>query len=327
MLLECLVSLAGDRARRAGADRRRPQPGRRRSRRWPRPPPSELGHGLRPQGRELRLRRHRQRRPRGRARARARRRARQRRHRVHPARAGSTCMRARTDPGPPGRRRRRAACCTRTACSSTPASTSRASTAASRHRFNHGPGDLPEALAAVPLPRDRRAAADPPRDARARSASTTSRFGLAHEDIDYCLRVFEAGLECIYEPAAVAVHHESLFRGKRCKRRSRTMQQALDRAPAGEARRDRHDRLDPGDPVSALPRTLFVGLGASGRRAGTAPRCPPPRSAPTGSASAATPPELRFVTGDTGRVRALEDLFGYDVVVAPAAARRASGSR
>jgi GT2 family glycosyltransferase len=33
--------------------------------------------------------------------------------------------------------------------------------------------------------------------------------------MDFCLRVFEAGLECIYEPAAVAFHHESLFRGKR----------------------------------------------------------------------------------------------------------------
>ena len=33
--------------------------------------------------------------------------------------------------------------------------------------------------------------------------------------MDYCLRVFEAGVECIYEPAAVALHHESLFRGKR----------------------------------------------------------------------------------------------------------------
>ena len=33
--------------------------------------------------------------------------------------------------------------------------------------------------------------------------------------MDYCLRAFEAGLESIYEPAAVALHHESLFRSKR----------------------------------------------------------------------------------------------------------------
>lgn len=40
-------------------------------------------------------------------------------------------------------------------------------------------------------------------------------FGLGFEDVDYCLRVYEAGFECWYEPAAIAVHHESLFRGKR----------------------------------------------------------------------------------------------------------------
>jgi GT2 family glycosyltransferase len=33
------------------------------------------------------------------------------------------------------------------------------------------------------------------------------------EDVDYCIRVFLDGLECIYEPAARAIHHESVFRG------------------------------------------------------------------------------------------------------------------
>ena len=82
------------------------------------------------------------------------------------------------------------------------------------HRFNHGPGDLPEAqrpcrcpvTAALQLIR---------LETLATVGIYDESFGLAHEDMDYCLRVFEAGLECIYEPAAVAVHHESLFRGKR----------------------------------------------------------------------------------------------------------------
>ena len=82
------------------------------------------------------------------------------------------------------------------------------------HRFNHGPGDLPEAqmpcrcpvTAALQLIRLETLAAVGIYD---------ESFGLAHEDMDYCLRVFEAGMECIYEPAAVALHHESLFRGKR----------------------------------------------------------------------------------------------------------------
>jgi GT2 family glycosyltransferase len=82
------------------------------------------------------------------------------------------------------------------------------------HRFNHGPGDLAEALrpcrcpvtAALQLIRLETLVAVGLYD---------EGFGLAHEDMDYCLRTFDAGLECIYEPAAVAIHHESLFRGER----------------------------------------------------------------------------------------------------------------
>lgn len=40
-------------------------------------------------------------------------------------------------------------------------------------------------------------------------------FRLGFEDVDYCLRTYEAGLECWYEPGAIAIHHESLFRGQR----------------------------------------------------------------------------------------------------------------
>jgi GT2 family glycosyltransferase len=39
-------------------------------------------------------------------------------------------------------------------------------------------------------------------------------FKMGLEDVDYCLRVFDAGLECIYEPGARAVHAESVFRGR-----------------------------------------------------------------------------------------------------------------
>lgn len=37
-------------------------------------------------------------------------------------------------------------------------------------------------------------------------------FRLGFEDVDYCLRVFLAGGACVMQPAACAVHHESLFR-------------------------------------------------------------------------------------------------------------------
>jgi GT2 family glycosyltransferase len=35
---------------------------------------------------------------------------------------------------------------------------------------------------------------------------------MAWEDVDYCLRVFASGRECIYEPAACATHGESQYR-------------------------------------------------------------------------------------------------------------------
>lgn len=39
-------------------------------------------------------------------------------------------------------------------------------------------------------------------------------FRLGWEDVAYCHDVFIAGKKCAYEPSAVAIHHESLFRGK-----------------------------------------------------------------------------------------------------------------
>jgi GT2 family glycosyltransferase len=81
------------------------------------------------------------------------------------------------------------------------------------HRFRYGPEDLPEALVpcrcpvtgALQLIR---------RECLERVGLYDDTFGLAFEDVDYCLRVFDAGLECVYEPAAKAVHAESLFRGR-----------------------------------------------------------------------------------------------------------------
>jgi GT2 family glycosyltransferase len=39
-------------------------------------------------------------------------------------------------------------------------------------------------------------------------------FRMGFEDVDFCLRVFDSGREVIYEPAARAVHAESVFRGR-----------------------------------------------------------------------------------------------------------------
>jgi GT2 family glycosyltransferase len=39
-------------------------------------------------------------------------------------------------------------------------------------------------------------------------------YEFCYEDMDYCLRVFAAGLECIYEPSVRALHLESFFHDK-----------------------------------------------------------------------------------------------------------------
>jgi GT2 family glycosyltransferase len=39
-------------------------------------------------------------------------------------------------------------------------------------------------------------------------------FFMAHEDVDYCVRVQLAGLRCLYEPKVRAYHAEAMFRGR-----------------------------------------------------------------------------------------------------------------
>lgn len=40
------------------------------------------------------------------------------------------------------------------------------------------------------------------------------KFGMAFEDMDYSLRAWQAGFECLYFPSATLIHHESKTRGK-----------------------------------------------------------------------------------------------------------------
>jgi GT2 family glycosyltransferase len=84
------------------------------------------------------------------------------------------------------------------------------------HRFNLGPGDLPEALlparcpvtGALQLIRH---------SCLVQIGLYDEAFHMGWEDVDYCLRVYAAGLECVYEPAACATHAESLFRSRTAK--------------------------------------------------------------------------------------------------------------
>lgn len=80
------------------------------------------------------------------------------------------------------------------------------------HRFHFGPSDLPEALVACRCP-----VTGALQLIRHETLETVGLYdegySMCYEDVDYCLRVFEAGLDCIYEPSVRAFHHESMFRG------------------------------------------------------------------------------------------------------------------
>jgi GT2 family glycosyltransferase len=79
------------------------------------------------------------------------------------------------------------------------------------HRFMHGPGDLEEAL--VPCRCPVTGALQLIRhECMAAIGIYDEAFRMGWEDVDYCLRVFESGRECVYEPAACAIHAESVFR-------------------------------------------------------------------------------------------------------------------
>lgn len=85
------------------------------------------------------------------------------------------------------------------------------------HRFRYAPGDLPEAQVPVRCPVT--AALQLIRHETLEDVGLyDEEYPLGWEDVDYCLRVFEAGLECIYEPAAQAIHVESVFRGEKTAR-------------------------------------------------------------------------------------------------------------
>jgi len=87
-------------------------------------------------------------------------------------------------------------------------------------RFKYGPANLPNALNREVLP-----VTGAFQYIRAQTLTDVGiydeRFKLGYEDIDYCLRVFLAGLECVYEPEVRAWHHESMVRGEKTEQVSR----------------------------------------------------------------------------------------------------------
>lgn len=81
------------------------------------------------------------------------------------------------------------------------------------HAFKHAPQDLAEAN--VPRVCPVTGALQFIRHASLEEVGLyDERFTMGFEDVDYCLRVWQHGRDCIYQPAVWAVHHESMFRGR-----------------------------------------------------------------------------------------------------------------
>lgn len=81
------------------------------------------------------------------------------------------------------------------------------------HRYRFGPENLPEAHRTTVCP-----VTGAFQYIRHSTLATIGIYDedyqMSYEDVDYCLRVFNAGMECIYTSKVRAVHHESLFRGR-----------------------------------------------------------------------------------------------------------------
>lgn len=81
------------------------------------------------------------------------------------------------------------------------------------HRFRFGPYTLPEAQQACLCPVTG-AFQFIRHECLENVGIYDEQFKMGYEDVSYCLDVFDSGRECIYTPRVMAVHHESLFRGR-----------------------------------------------------------------------------------------------------------------
>lgn len=80
------------------------------------------------------------------------------------------------------------------------------------HIYRYGPHNLPEARDARVCPVTG-ALQFIRHDCLAEIGVYDETFRMGWEDVDYCVRVWQAGRECVYQPGVRAIHHESFFRG------------------------------------------------------------------------------------------------------------------
>lgn len=80
------------------------------------------------------------------------------------------------------------------------------------HIYRYGPHNLPEARDAKVCPVTG-ALQFIRHDCLAEIGVYDETFRMGWEDVDYCVRVWLAGRDCIYQPGVRAIHHEGFFRG------------------------------------------------------------------------------------------------------------------
>jgi hypothetical protein len=80
------------------------------------------------------------------------------------------------------------------------------------HRFRYGPGNLPEAQVATVCPVTG-ALQFIRHECLAEVGLYDETFRLGWEDVDYNVRAWLSGRQCIFQPGIRAIHHESFTRG------------------------------------------------------------------------------------------------------------------
>ncbi|HWF33207.1 MAG TPA: glycosyltransferase [Solirubrobacteraceae bacterium] len=124
------------------------------------------------------------------------------------------------------------------------------------------------------------------------------RYAMAYEDVDWCLRAWQAGLRVLYFPTAQLIHHESLTRG----------------TELGERERESQDRFWQRWSDFFDARGASVEQPASGAPAGAAAAPGPSEPAESrGTAVGAANDRLRivYVTEDTGVGGGHRDIFEH----------------
>ncbi len=159
-----------------------------------------------------------------------------------------------------------------------------------RYRFKPhgwGPAEAPSAALAVTG-----ACMYVRREAIERLGAFDERYAMAYEDVDWCLRAWQAGLHVLYFPSAQLVHHESVTRGTELGERERESQERF-----WERWSEFFDaRTAWADDPDAIAQALASRASKAGERVG---------------AGARRPLRIVYVTEDTGVGGGHRDIFEH----------------